>query len=142
MFKLFLALLAFVPTVHAEDWSTSDTKREVVYQIIQDMDWIQTRNIAKTTLVWVKKPILLVRGEPMYVSYPANIHLYSEENNMLGAHPTLGAVNRYFLATSVLHMGISYMLPEEYRAPFQYVTIGIETGYVAHNYSIGLKLNL
>jgi len=37
------------------------------------------------------------------------------------------------------HYFISEALPEKYRAPFQWVTIGIEGGAVVHNFSIGIS---
>jgi hypothetical protein len=113
---LILAVLLFgmIPA-HADDWSTGDTKREVAFQTLWAVDFLQTRTIVDDPIRW------------------------HEENNFLGLHPAIGAVNRYFLVGSVLHTGIAYLLPEKYRAPFQYVSIGVEGGYVAHNFSIGIS---
>jgi len=137
MFKLFLLLLAFVPTVHAAEWTSDDTNREVAYQVIQDIDWLQTRNIAKSPCFVLVKHHFGPYGQYYYDKVPGPIY---EQNNYLGPHPSMGAVNRYFLVMSVVHLGISYLLPREYRAPFQYITIGMESGYVAHNLSVGIHI--
>ena len=115
MKTILLIILLFPSLVMADEWSTGDTKREVSFQTLWLIDYAQTRNIA------------------------ANPYKWYEQNNYLGAHPTTGAVNRYFLVGSILHFGVSKLLPEKYRAPFQYGTIAIEVGYVAHNYSIGIS---
>lgn len=107
-------VLTGIGAAHAAEWTSSDTKREFAFQGLWAIDALQTRNIAAHPDKW------------------------REQNNYLGAHPTIGAVDRYFIAGSVLHAGVSYLLPEKYRAPFQYVTIGIETGYVANNLSLGI----
>ena len=116
MSKFILALLLLVSSsAFADEWSTGDTYREATFQTLWAIDALQTHTIAENPDQW------------------------NEENSYLGLHPTIGAVNRYFLVGSVLHAGIAYLLPEKYRAPFQYVTIGSEVGYVAHNYSIGIS---
>jgi len=116
MKTFILAVLLFISIPSfADEWKSVDTKREVGFQVLWLIDYAQTRNIA---------------------AHPDQWH---EENSYLGLHPTIGAVNRYFLVGSVLHAGIAYMLPEKYRAPFQYGTIAVEVGYVAHNYSIGIS---
>lgn len=110
----FLFVILFSPRSHADDWSTGDTYREVTFQTLWVVDFGQTRNISEHT------------------------QQYYETNHYLGQHPTLGAVDRYFIVGAALHAGIAYVLPESLRAPFQYVTIGIETGYVAHNFHLGI----
>ena len=115
MKTFILAVLLFISIPSfADEWTSADTKREVAFQALLAIDFAQTRNISAHPDQWY------------------------EQNNYLGSHPTIGAVNRYFLVGSVLHAGIAYLLPEKYRAPFQLVTIGIEVGATVHNYSIGV----
>jgi len=116
MRKIIIALLLLVSSsAFADDWTAGDTWREATFQTLWAIDALQTHTIAENPDQW------------------------HEENSYLGLHPAIGAVNRYFLVGSVLHAGIAYLLPEKYRAPFQYVTIGSEVGYVAHNFSIGVN---
>jgi len=116
MKTFILAVLLFISIPSfADEWTSADTKREATFQTLWAIDALQTRNIAAHPDQWY------------------------EQNNYLGSHPTIGAVNRYFLVGSALHAGIAYLLPEKYRAPFQYGTIAIEVGYVAHNFSLGVQ---
>ena len=116
MKTFILAVLLFISIPSfADEWTSADTKREVAFQALWAIDFAQTRNISAHPDQW------------------------DEQNNYLGSHPTTGAVNRYFLVGSILHFGVAKLLPEKYRAPFQYGTIAIEVGYVAHNYSIGIS---
>ena len=116
MKNLLFILLFISSSAFADPWTTGDTGREATFQTLWAIDALQTHTIAENPDQW------------------------HEENSYLGLHPTIGAVNRYFLVGSVLHAGIAYMLPEKYRAPFQYGTIAVEVGYVAHNYSIGISM--
>ena len=130
-------VLAGITLAHAADftfdepksnWSTGDTWREVGFQGLWAIDLLQTHQI-------VEHPITSVVKNPNGSETINGIH---ETNYILGQHPSMAAVNRYFIAGAALHAGISYLLPEKYRAPFQYVTIGIEGGYVANNLSLGI----
>ena len=118
MFKFILALLLVSTSAQAADeWTTADTKREAVYLTLHTLDYAQTRNIARN---------------------PDNWH---EQNAILGKHPSVSQVDRYFIATGALQCAVAYYLPAEYRKAFQYVTIGIEGGAVVHNFSIGIGVN-
>ena len=113
MFKfIFLLFISF--SAFADEWTAADTKREAVYLTLHTLDWAQTRNIARNPNKW------------------------TESNVILGKHPSVLQVDRYFIATGVLHFAVAHYLPTEYRKAFQYVTIGIEGGAVAHNFSIGV----
>lgn len=115
--KLLLAIILMFPSVSfADEWTSDDTKRQAVYLTLHAVDWMQTRHIAK------------------------NPTLFSESNPLLGRHPSVSKVNKYFIATALMHTGISYALPPEYRKVFQYITIGVQAGYVTHNYNVGVKI--
>jgi hypothetical protein len=116
--KIIIILLILLPTFcFAGDWSKEDTYREVTWQVLHAIDIGQTRDIAK------------------------NPDRFYEINPILGKHPSVEEVNRYAVASSLVHFGISYFLPKEYRKWWQYVSIGISTGIVSHNYDIGLKVD-
>ena len=109
----FIFLLLVCSSSYADNWTSSDTKREIAYQTLAAVDWLQTRNIARN---------------------PA----YHEQNAVLGLHPSIGQVNNYFLITGLAHYLIADYLTE-WRRPFQWVTVGIEFGAIAHNFSIGIS---
>ena len=104
-------------------WRKEDTVRESVALAFIAVDYGQTKTIAR------------------------NPQQYHETNPILGEHPSVGQVNAYYIATAVLHPTLAALLPTDHcigpicdwRAAFQWVTIAVEAGYVAHNYSIGIK---
>lgn len=117
MFKfLFLFLLSFNACAF-DEWSEADKTREAVYLTLHIIDWGQTRTIAK------------------------NPDKYYEYNSMIGKHPSPGRVDGYMATSALLHIGITKILPAEYRAPFQYITIGFKCGLVAHNISAGINVS-
>jgi hypothetical protein len=139
---LAVLLLVSISAV-ADPWSTGDIVREVTFQSLWAIDFLQTRNISKSA---VKKVIYC--GNSPCITYTDSTSF--ENNSLLGNHPSLGDVNRYFLVGSAFHAGISYVLPENMvlpfgigsvpiRAPFQYISIGVEGGYVAHNFRLGIS---
>ena len=113
--KFILALLLLPIPAFADEWVAADTKRETVYLTLHTLDWAHTRNIARNPDKW------------------------HEQNIILGKHPSVSQVNRYFIATGTLQFAVAYYLPAEYRKAFQYILIGVEGGAVAHNFSIGVS---
>ncbi len=136
------------------DWSSSDTYRELGFQGLWLIDALQTHQIVKSrqaTTLLVCAPFAPRRRalcQPT-VSYTTYSYGLLEQNHFLGEHPTMGAVNRYFLAGSALHAGVSYLLPETITLPFglgemhvrkdwQYATIGLSGANDLHNFSLGI----
>ena len=116
--KIIAILFILLPmTCFAEDWSKQDTYREVTWQVLHVVDIGQTRDIAK------------------------NPNRFHEINPILGKHPSVEKVDRYAIVSSLVHFGISYLLPKKQREWWQYVSIGISTRLVSHNYNIGLKVD-
>ena len=97
------------------NWTKQDTYREATALTLMAVDHGQTLNIAK---------------------HPQEYH---ELNPILGDHPSVSEVNRYFIAAYILHPTISAVLPPKQRKWWQYLTLSVEAGAVAHNYSIGLR---
>lgn len=114
---IFLAmLLTGVQTSDAgEPWSEQDIQLEAAYLMLHAVDWGQTRTIATSDEFW-------------------------ETNPILGSHPTVAEVNRYFVATALLHVAITDSLHPRYRPLWQKFTIGVEAGYVGHNINLGITL--
>lgn len=116
--KTVIALILFLFAVpsQADDWSKSDTLREVVVLTLFVADWRQTRDS-------INKP-----G-------------YTEINPILGEKPSAKEINTYFGVMALAHVGASYFLPRKWREGFQYTTIGYEAGVVFRNNRIGLSVN-
>ena len=115
MFKFILALLLVSSSAFADEWTREDTYREATYLTLHTIDYAQTRNIARNPDKW------------------------HEQNIILGKHPSVSQVDRYFIATGALQFAVAYYLPAEYRKAFQYISIGHDAGYVVHNFSIGVS---
>jgi hypothetical protein len=111
--KLLIACL-FLSGCANGGWSTEDSYRQAGVIALSGVDWMQTRKIAK------------------------NPDKYYEKNPLLGEHPSTEKVDVYFAASIAANTAIAMALPPEYRKWFQYVSIGVEAGVVANNFSIGL----
>ena len=120
---VFAILLLISSSAFADEWSREDSYREATYLTLHTVDWLQTRNISRSAECKTGQP-------------PPCWH---EQNTLLGKCPSIAQVNQYFAATAALQFAVAYYLPAEYRKAFQYVTIGIEGGAVAHNFSIGIS---
>ncbi len=118
MRSLILLLAALAAPCHAADWTRADTTREAAFLSFGALDWLQTRSALK---------------------HP---DLYKETNRFIGAHPSRADVNVWFGFGLAAHVGIAVALPPKYRAPFQYVTIGLEAGQVARNFRIGVRIEI
>ena len=108
------------------DWSREDTYREMAYLMAHGADWSQTQYI---------------QGHPKY----------RELNPILGAHPSRGRVNNYFLAAGLLHPLISYSIPsiveyfggspetaQDVRKWWQLGSAAFEAGVVGRNAHMGI----
>ena len=131
---VILCVLAVSFNCHAEEvklyksWTTTEIVQEVVWQGLHVVDWGQTRDIAK-------------RPDEYY-----------EKNTWLGEHPSVDEVNQYMIISAVLHLGISWVLPNNIefkvfdysinpRTIWQCITIVGTASTVSHNHSIGLRMN-
>lgn len=63
-----------------------------------------------------------------------------ETNVVLGQHPSQGRINRYYAAFSAGEVLLAYKLPQPYGERAMWITAGVEAGYVAHNYKVGLRV--
>lgn len=117
--KVFLLLicLLYSSSTYAGKWTRKDTIRQVVFISILAVDWQQTHKIATN---------------PRYI----------ETNPILGPNPSIKEIDIYFFSSAVLHSVIAYKLTPKWRKRWQYIWIGIEAGYIHHNYSAGIRLDL
>ena len=120
MKKIIFALLLSISTqTFADEWTTNDSLREVTFQVLNVIDWGQTRYIAK------------------------NLDRYYEKESawLIGTDPSTETVDGFMLQTAVLHLAISYMLPRDWRDAFQYITIGMKLNNTIGNAQIGIKVS-
>lgn len=115
---LALSLCIATP-VQADAWREEDTQRQLAATALMVIDWGQTLDISKQ----------------------CGGGYYYETNPLLGTCPGRGDVNRHFAGSILLNYGIARVLPANYRKYWQHLTIAVEAGYVANNYSIGLKVD-
>jgi hypothetical protein len=136
--KTFIVLLLLCSSAQADEWSRVDTYREITYQTLAAVDWLQTRQISKICHTPINT--VAINGK-LYVDgndYQKHKHV-TEMNPILGNCPSEDIVNVYFLITNITHYYIAKTLPEKYRVAFQYISIGFEGGVVAHNFAIGIS---
>jgi len=98
----------------ADPWNNQDIVLQTIVQGTLFLDYLQTRQIAK---------------------HP---NLYYETNKIIGRHPSLKAVNVYFVAASLAHVGFVHILPKKLRPYFQTGTILLEINVIKNNCSLGL----
>lgn len=93
------------------NWRKEDTKREVAYQVLNVVDYGLARDGAK------------------------NSQGYKDINPIIGKNPSPKKIDRYFAISGVVHLGVSYLLPEEWRKPFQDMTLSIKGGMIVYSIS-------
>ena len=115
-----LLVLAFVlcPSLgHAADpWETTDYALAGATLAALAVDWGQTRYIAKNT------------------------HRFNETNPMLGATPSVGKVDAYFVGSMLGTVAVAHVLPSDWRQMFLGGVLALELGVVSQNRSIGIKM--
>ena len=118
MKTLLIVLFCISSFANASDLSNNDIQREIAWQVLNIIDYGQTRDIAK------------------HCSASERYEL----NQVLGSCPSISSVSKYFIINSLLHYEITAHL-YGYRAIWQVGTL-INTGYVVgRNFSLGLKIN-
>ena len=132
----WLALGSSVLLSATAPWSARYEALEMAYQITLCADWLQTLRISGQSSdkkTWKLRP----GNDPNILTYDVPV---SETNPILGHFPSRRKVNNYFLASSLSHAMITWLLPAEIRPYWQSVGIVVEAGFVAHNYSLGIQV--
>ena len=115
-----LLILAVVlvpsPCRAADPWESTDYALAGAALAALAVDWGQTRYIAKNT------------------------HRYNETNPMLGATPSVGKVDTYFIGAMVGTVALAHILPSDWRQLLLTGTLAVELGAVSQNRSIGIKM--
>lgn len=117
--KLLILLLLLSSTVHADEWTTADTKREAAFFGLRTFTYLQTYTVAKSG--WKNG-------------------LY-EQNKLLGKYPHQDRVTAYYAVHSLVHLGVSYILPADWRQGFQYITIGEVGAAAINNHANGVRVS-
>jgi hypothetical protein len=99
-----------------DPWTKQDTYWQLGVLVTQIIDWGQTREIATNPN-------------------------YYETNKILGEHPTLQEVDRYFIACIAGNYLISKALPNNWRRKWQIGSMLFQTYYINNNYELGIKTN-
>ena len=115
MLRILVVLVGVLCGQTGADWRPSDTARQAAYLALHYADWRQTIQIAE---------------------HPD----YHELNPVIGSHPSRQRVDNYFAFTALAHTAISALAPPPWRERWQYFTIATQAGVVAHNYSVGWRV--
>ena len=115
MKAVLLALALLAMPAHAHDWTAPEKGWAAAWLATRAVDWAQTRHIARN---------------------PARFH---ERNPLLDRHPSLGDVNRYFIVSTAAMLLAAHYLPKHRKGMLQ-VWFAVGAGYVAHNASIGIRM--
>lgn len=111
---LFLSLSSF-----ASDWSDGDVTREAVFFGLRTFTYLQTYTVAK-----------------------AGWQSHYEQNKLLGKYPHQDRVTAYYAVHSLVHLGVSYILPADWRQGFQYITIGEVGAAAIGNHVNGIRVRV
>ena len=133
--KLFTVLFLLSLPAVADDWTTGDKYREATYLVLHTLDWRQTLYIAEHPREYFERNPFVAGGS---------------------RNPSDSEINRYFIASGILHIAMSHYLPKAgrllpeawqrtlyvdgWRSAFQYISIGVQAGVVARNYQVGVKI--
>ena len=115
--SIAIILVLLTSTASAERLRGTDLNLELAWTAMHVIDWAQTRRIANE---------------------PEN---FSEKNQILGEHPSVGRVNAYMGLTLGLHWLIATKLPPVPRRIFQIFTIGVTAEAVHNNIQVGIRLD-
>lgn len=114
----YLLFLLLISPACADEWTDADTGREAVFLGLRTFTYLQTYTAAKGG--WK--------------------HNY-EQNKILGKYPHQDRVTAYFLVHSLVHFGVSRILPADWREGFQYITIGEVGDSALSNHATGVRVN-
>ncbi len=104
-------------------WSGTDKSLEAAYQILNAIDWAQTRQIARQPEKYSEA------GTDQYGSA-----------SIIGEHPSRNAVNAWHLVKALGHPAIVNKLSEPWKSIFQALTVGTTGSAVKNNNKIDLDM--
>jgi hypothetical protein len=120
--KRALAFFLLVLPLWASDpWTDDDKMRQAATVALLAMDWGQTLDLERYQQPPVKR-------------------IFTEENPILGTHPSRRSINRYFICSIVSTFFIADFLPAKWRTVFHGVILTIQSGVILKNLSLGLRI--
>ena len=114
---MITGLLFCVSVATAEPMSRTDNAWEIAYQVMQVVDWSQTRTIAQ---------------------HPDR---FMEYNPLIGRHPSIGRVDTWMAVGMVSHYVVSRSLNRRWRRTFQVYTTVAEIAVAGNNRRVGIWLS-
>ena len=113
---LFIIIVFLTSCASTGDkWSKKDIALEATWQTFHALDWGTTLDIE---------------------NHPNK----KELNPILGNHPSRNEIHTYMAIGGLAHIGVTHLLPKEYRPWWQVITIFITGGAVINNFGAGLSL--
>jgi hypothetical protein len=104
--------------LNLDPWTREDSYRQSAIIVAQVIIWRQTRYIAK---------------------HPEKFY---ETDHVLPEHPSTGQVDAWNAFIIPAHFLVARILPKEYRAPFQYFSLGWAVRDIYGNQRIGVQLDV
>jgi uncharacterized protein YfiM (DUF2279 family) len=114
MKALLTLLLAVCFSAHADDWTTEQKALGAIALTATVVDYGQTRGLV--------------------------LDHRNEGNRVLGKHPSMGKVNAYFAAVSVLGYLVADNLSSDNRTTFLVLASGIEIYQIGQNKYLGCRI--
>ena len=106
----------------ADEWRTEDTVREVIWHAVNVVDYGTTMDMAR-------------RNED------ADHQPFKENNPFIGSNPSPRRVANAFVIGAIAHAATSYLLPQDWRERWQYLSLAMSIHCARNNLSIGLRVN-
>lgn len=116
LLKISYLLAAGIPALAHDPWTRADTAFQLACVGADLIDWHQTRQLVSRSNMW-------------------------ENNPVLGHHPSVHAVDRYFLASILTGVTVSYLLPARFRRAHQVFVLGLEAYCIRRNVQIGISIH-
>jgi hypothetical protein len=112
--KTLLYLILLLPSICLGQWTPEQKGLAAAALVVTAIDYGQTRTVAK---------------DPRW----------HEENPLMGRHPSTRKVAAHFIAVPVLTYFVLDNISSENRSLALKVILAVEIGFVAHNYSLGVR---
>ena len=132
VFAAALLCMQLLPQARAaESWDTTDKVLGTTAVALTIADWAQTRYMAKN-------PCANAGGgtdctDPYYENGPI-------AKRFIGEHPSVGKVDRYFVASVATTLLVAdWLSPPLRKAYLGFISV-VQFGYVAHNYRVDVKM--
>ena len=104
--------------IESKELTDNQVKAEILWQVTQAIDMLQTIEIAEHGERWV------------------------ETNEFLGSDPSTAAIIPYFAIRGYGHYWITKNIRKEWRWPWLIVTNYLNYDVIEHNHSMGIRISL